>query len=175
MAAVISMFNATLFCICSRGNSPAHKSFWPMTTHLTRSVVSGEVAALEQFASFVAVEKLGRCRRLAVAGPWHSPLMAQTQREFSSWLDTVEFRAPRTPLIFNVTAAPENDPQKIRRLIARNLVEPVRWRTAMAIVAWRRRIVVVRGWAGACAVLSGAGQRFWQRDKHLQHQQSARH
>jgi [acyl-carrier-protein] S-malonyltransferase len=95
-------------------------------------VVSGEVAALEQFASFVAVEKLGRCRRLAVAGPWHSPLMAQTQREFSSWLDTVEFRAPRTPLIFNVTAAPENDPQKIRRLIARNLVEPVRWRTAMA-------------------------------------------
>ena len=36
------------------------------------------------------------------------------------------------PSIFNVTAAPENDPQKIRRLIARNLVEPVLWRTAMA-------------------------------------------
>jgi [acyl-carrier-protein] S-malonyltransferase len=95
-------------------------------------VVSGGVAALEQFASFVAAEKLGQCRRLAVAGPWHSPLMAQARREFSSWLDTIEFRAPRAPVIFNVTAAPENDPQKIRRLIARNLVEPVRWRAAMA-------------------------------------------
>jgi [acyl-carrier-protein] S-malonyltransferase len=95
-------------------------------------VVSGGVAALEQFAACVAAEKLGRCRRLAVAGPWHSPLMAQARREFSSWLDTIEFRAPRAPLIFNVTAAPENDAQKIRRLIARNLVEPVLWRTAMA-------------------------------------------
>jgi [acyl-carrier-protein] S-malonyltransferase len=95
-------------------------------------VVSGGVAALEQFASLVVAEKLGQCRRLAVAGPWHSPLMTQAQREFSSWLDAVEFREPRVPLIFNVTAAVENDPQEIRRLIARNLVEPVRWRTAMA-------------------------------------------
>jgi malonyl CoA-acyl carrier protein transacylase len=94
-------------------------------------VVSGEVALLEQFASLLAAEKLGQCRRLAVAGAWHSPLMAQAQREFSSWLDAIEFRAPRAPLIFNVTAAPENDPQKIRHLIARNLVEPVRWHEAM--------------------------------------------
>jgi len=103
-------------------------------------VVSGEVAALQQFALLVAAEKLGRCRRLAVAGPWHSPLMARAQREFSSWLDTIEFRAPQVPLIFNVTAAPENDPQKIRQLIARNLVEPVRWRAAMATLRGAREL-----------------------------------
>ena len=94
-------------------------------------VVSGEIAALEQFAALVASEKLGQCRRLAVAGPWHSPLMAEAQREFSSWLETIEFHPPRVPLVFNVTAATENAPPKIRQLIARNLVEPVRWRTAM--------------------------------------------
>jgi [acyl-carrier-protein] S-malonyltransferase len=94
-------------------------------------VISGEIAALEQFAALVASEKLGQCRRLAVAGSWHSPLMAQARREFSSWLDTIEFHPPKVPLIFNVTAGAESDPQKIRQLVARNLVEPVRWRTAM--------------------------------------------
>ena len=94
-------------------------------------VFSGEIAALEEFAALVASEKLGQCRRLAVAGPWHSPLMAQAQREFSSWLETIEFHPPKVPLVFNVTAATETDPPRIRRLIARNLVEPVCWRTAM--------------------------------------------
>ena len=94
-------------------------------------VFSGEMAALEQFATLVTSEKLGQCRRLAVAGPWHSPLMSQARREFSSWLETIEFHPPKVPLVFNVTAATETDPPKIRRLIARNLVEPVCWRTAM--------------------------------------------
>ena len=94
-------------------------------------IISGEIAALEQFAALVAMEKIGQCRRLAVAGPWHSPLMALAQQEFSNWLETIEFYPPKVPVIFNVTAGAETDPQKIRQLAARNLVEPVRWRTAM--------------------------------------------
>ena len=57
--------------------------------------------------------------------------MAQAQQEFSTWLDAIEFHPPTVPLIFNVTAGTETDPQKIRQLVARNLVEPVCWRTAM--------------------------------------------
>ena len=94
-------------------------------------VVSGEVTALDQFAAIVTAEKLGQCRRLAVAGPWHSPLMASAQHEFSIWLDTVELHEPKVPVIFNVTAEAETNPIQIRQLIARNLVEAVRWRTAM--------------------------------------------
>ena len=94
-------------------------------------IISGEIAALEEFTSLVAAEKLGQCRRLAVAGPWHSPLMAQAQQEFSTWLNAIEFHPPTVPLIFNVTAATETDPQKIRQLVVRNLIEPVCWRTAM--------------------------------------------
>ncbi len=94
-------------------------------------IISGEITALEEFNSLIAAEKLGQCRRLAVAGPWHSPLMAEAQLEFSNWLDTIEFHPPKVPLIFNVTAGAETDPQKIRQLVARNLIEPVLWRTAM--------------------------------------------
>jgi [acyl-carrier-protein] S-malonyltransferase len=116
-------------------------------------VFSGEIAALEQFAALVASEKLGQCRRLAVAGPWHSPLMAQARREFSSWLETIEFHPPKVPLIFNVTAAADTDPPKIRRLIARNLVEPVCWRTAMELLRGAEKLALFE--VGPGRVLSG--------------------
>jgi [acyl-carrier-protein] S-malonyltransferase len=95
-------------------------------------VFSGATTVLDQWAGLVAAEKLGHCRRLAVAGPWHSPLMAPAREQFSLWLETIEFQAPRVPLVFNVTGSTENNPQGIRELVARSLVEPVRWRQAMA-------------------------------------------
>lgn len=116
-------------------------------------VLSGEIAALEQFAALVAAENLGQCRRLAVAGPWHSPLMASAQREFSTWLDMVEFHAPKVPVIFNVTAKTESDPAIVRQLIARNLVEPVRWRTAMDALRVEGKLTLFE--VGPGRVLSG--------------------
>jgi [acyl-carrier-protein] S-malonyltransferase len=116
-------------------------------------VFSGEMAALEQFAALVASEKLGQCRRLAVAGPWHSRLMAQARREFSSWLETIEFHPPKVPLVFNVTAATETDPPEIRRLIARNLVEPVCWRKAMDALRCAEKLALFE--VGPGRVLSG--------------------
>lgn len=94
-------------------------------------VLSGEIRALELAAQLITVEKLGRCRRLAVAGPWHTVLMEPAWREFADWLETVEFHTPKVPLIFNVTAATETSPEKIRQLVSLNLVEPVRWRLAL--------------------------------------------
>jgi [acyl-carrier-protein] S-malonyltransferase len=130
MIAVISTERETVLEILAQKFSSAQLVLANDNTP-NQIVLSGETAALEQFTALVTAEKLGQCRRLTVAGPWHSPLMAQAQQEFSSWLETIEFHPPKVPLIFNITAATETDPQKIRQLIARNLVEPVRWRTAM--------------------------------------------
>jgi [acyl-carrier-protein] S-malonyltransferase len=94
-------------------------------------VLSGEQEGLERAAKFITRSKLGRCRRLPVAGPWHSPAMTPARQEFESWLGSVEFHPPHVPLLFNVTAAPEADPGKLRQLVARNLIEPVRWRSCM--------------------------------------------
>ena len=94
-------------------------------------VLSGAEPELETAVEFITRGRLGQCRRLPVAGPWHSPAMAPARQEFEAWLGPVEFRAPQVPLRFNVTAATESDPAKIRPLLARNLVEPVRWRECM--------------------------------------------
>lgn len=47
-------------------------------------------------------------------------------------LASVEIRAPRVPVYSNVTAAPfPSDPEQIRELLARQLVEPVQVRGAL--------------------------------------------
>ena len=57
------------------------------------------------------------------------------------------------PLVFNVPAATETDPQKVRQLIARNLVEPVRWQTAMDSLRGAAKLALFE--IGPGRVLSG--------------------
>jgi len=98
-------------------------------------VFSGPVPALEQFTKLVSVEKLGHCKRLAVHGPWHHPLMEPARLEFVRWLESMEFQPPKISVFFNVTGRIETDPVEIRRLVGRNLVEPVQWRFAMGTLS----------------------------------------
>jgi [acyl-carrier-protein] S-malonyltransferase len=64
---------------------------------------------------------------LKVSGAWHSPLISGAEAGFKAFLDNIEFNAPQCPVIHNVTAATESDPEQIKGLMARQLCSPVRW------------------------------------------------
>ncbi len=94
------------------------------------TVVSGGKAACE------AVERLaesagGRTVRLAVAGAFHTALMKPADEILARVLAGVEIRPPRVPVWSNVDAAPHTEPEEIRRLLVRQVVEPVLWERTM--------------------------------------------
>ncbi len=95
-------------------------------------VLSGPTEALAACADAILREKLGTCRRLAVAGPWHGPWLEPARREFAACARAVPFRTPSVPLVFNLTGDTESDPARIRTLISDILTRPVRWRQSMA-------------------------------------------
>ena len=95
-------------------------------------VVSGASDLLRQFADLVTARRLGRCRALSVAGPWHSPLMSRARLEFEHWIQAFNLRPPQTPLILNATGALESDPRRIRQLTSQQLTSPVLWRDCMS-------------------------------------------
>jgi [acyl-carrier-protein] S-malonyltransferase len=97
----------------------------------TQVVLSGSRGAC---AEFLAREKLGRCRFLAVSGPWHSPLMAEAAAHFDAWLRQIAFQPPRLPVLFNVTAAPAQTAEQIRSCLSSALARPVQWARCMAAV-----------------------------------------
>jgi len=95
-------------------------------------VLSGARAALEAAAQRIASAKLGSCRFLSVAGPWHSPCMETARDRFAQWVAEVDFRKPVIPLVMNVSGGPEADPERIRQNVIRVIAAPVQWRQAMA-------------------------------------------
>lgn len=98
-------------------------------------VVSGDFVALDAVAGLVA-EQGGKAIPLPVSVANHSPLVADAVPDFEAVMATVEFKKPATPVYFNVTAAMEDDPAVIRRIMARQIASPVRWyETVNALLA----------------------------------------
>jgi [acyl-carrier-protein] S-malonyltransferase len=94
-------------------------------------VISGREAQLKQVSDLVRSRRLGRCRELAVSGPWHGPWMESARREFEAWIESTEFLPPTVPLVLNATGNQEDDPVRIKELITRQLTSPVLWRQCM--------------------------------------------
>ena len=93
-------------------------------------VITGAPSAVEQVSS-MAVAKGAKSVPLKVSGAWHSELIKGAQDEFKEFLGTIGFDAPQKQVLFNVTAAPEENPAEIRNLMARQLCSPVRWYDTM--------------------------------------------
>ncbi len=89
-------------------------------------VISGEAEAAEIVARR-AREAGARVVKLKVSGAFHSPLMAPAAEEFQKYLSRTEFQPPKIPVVLNVTAAPEKDPEKIRTHMIQQMLSPVRW------------------------------------------------
>jgi [acyl-carrier-protein] S-malonyltransferase len=100
-----------------------------------QAVISGSVPAIER-AEALAAERRVRAIRLRVAGAFHSPLMEPAARPLAEAIDRVAFGPPRVPVAANVTGELETDPERLRILLKRHVVSPVRWeRCARALEA----------------------------------------
>lgn len=94
-------------------------------------VVSGHRASCE--AVQAAAEKLGAMRifRLAVAGAFHTSLMASAQQRLGDALRLANLSPLRIPLVSNVDARPHDDVSDFSKLLVDQLCAPVRWQESM--------------------------------------------
>ena len=89
-------------------------------------VITGESAPMEYAISLVKEEK-GKAIPLKVSGAWHCDLMKGAVDEFREYMENVTFTKPVSSILFNATADMENDPEKIKDIMANQLTSPVRW------------------------------------------------
>jgi [acyl-carrier-protein] S-malonyltransferase len=93
-------------------------------------VVSGTQAGCDAL-EFLAAAAGARTVRLAVAGAFHTDLMAPADLRLAEALDRVTLRPPRVPVWSNVDARPHTDPEEIRTLLVHQVVKPVLWEQTM--------------------------------------------
>jgi [acyl-carrier-protein] S-malonyltransferase len=94
-------------------------------------VVSGHKAACGRVAELAVAAGAMKAIPLAVAGAFHTPIMQPAMERLTAALATAQLSRPRIPVISNVDAQPHDDPEEIRRLLVRQLVQPVRWEDSM--------------------------------------------
>jgi [acyl-carrier-protein] S-malonyltransferase len=91
-----------------------------------QTVISGTPELVARAGNLAKAEG-ARVVPLKVSGAWHSPLMEGASRDFAAFMNTLNFKAPQVPLYLNATAAPEADPETLRRAMGGQLTSPVRW------------------------------------------------
>jgi [acyl-carrier-protein] S-malonyltransferase len=89
-------------------------------------VISGSTEAVDAVGE-MATEKGAKVIALAVTVANHSPLVAGAVPDFKEFMSGIEFRAPGTPVFFNVSAAKETDTATIKEMMERQIISRVRW------------------------------------------------
>jgi [acyl-carrier-protein] S-malonyltransferase len=93
-------------------------------------VITGSPAAVEAAAE-MAKTKGARAVPLKVSGAWHSELIRGAENDFENHLQALPFSKPVIPVIHNVSADVQDDPEEIRKLMVQQLCSPVRWYDTM--------------------------------------------
>lgn len=94
-------------------------------------VISGEVPAVEAACAALSEAGARRALMLPVGGAFHSPLMEPARERLAIALEEADIRSPRCPIVQNVNATPETDPEVIRQNLIAQLTAPVRWTQTM--------------------------------------------
>jgi [acyl-carrier-protein] S-malonyltransferase len=90
-------------------------------------VISGTKAAIAAAAEALRAAGARRVLTLKVSGPFHSPSMAPVSDALAEAFEAAAWSEARIPVVSNVTAEPETDPQRLRNLLAEQVRSPVEW------------------------------------------------
>jgi len=94
-------------------------------------VISGTNSACERAAEIAPAAGAMKAVPLAVAGAFHTPIMASAVERLGEALNEARIVRPTIPVISNVDAQAHFEPEEIRRLLIRQVVSPVLWEDSM--------------------------------------------
>lgn len=99
-----------------------------------QTVVSGSESGIDKAVNQLKDAGARRVLKLNVSGAFHSPLMNYAYDEFSSFIDRFTFNKPQIPIIMNVIGSIENDEEKIKEYLKKQIISPVRWTDTMNLL-----------------------------------------
>ena len=121
-------------------------------------VISGAVEAVEKAGQAAAAAGATRVVALPVSGAFQSPLMAPAAEPLAERLAETPFAPPSVPVINNVTATPETDPDQLRQRLVEQMTAPVLW--TASILRLREMGIDEALEVGPGSVLKGLGRRI---------------
>ena len=98
-------------------------------------VVSGDKAAVEAAIEQAKSDGVRKAMALPVSAPFHCSLMQPAAEAMAEALASATLNAPSVPVVANVIARPESDPEAIRKMLVEQVTGRVRWRESVIWMA----------------------------------------
>jgi [acyl-carrier-protein] S-malonyltransferase len=121
-------------------------------------VIAGSKAAVEKACEILKANGAKRALPLPVSAPFHSSLMKPAAEKLKEKLAATAFAAPQIPVVNNIEAKVETDPDRIRAALYEQAFGPVRWVECVQAIKARGITTIVE--CGPGKVLSGLCRRI---------------
>jgi [acyl-carrier-protein] S-malonyltransferase len=106
---------------------------WPANYNTpTQTVIAGTSHGLTVATERLQAAGAKRVIPLNVSAAFHTPLMAPAAERLRTALDRIEWRAPRIPVMANLTGRPHQGGDRIPHVMEMQLRSPVRWAACVA-------------------------------------------
>lgn len=92
-----------------------------------QTVISGERQAVEKAMEILKQNGAKKIVPLAVSVPAHSSLLKEKAEEFATYLEKIEIKDAKIPVISNIKAQPLQKAQEIKEELKHHFYSPVRW------------------------------------------------
>jgi [acyl-carrier-protein] S-malonyltransferase len=123
-----------------------------------QTVIAGSKAAVEKACELLKAAGAKRALPLPVSAPFHSSLMKPAAERLKEKLAATAFAAPRIPVVNNIEAKVETDPDRIRAALYEQAFGPVRWVECVQAIKARGVTTIVE--CGPGKVLAGMCKRI---------------
>jgi len=123
-----------------------------------QTVIAGSKAAVERACELLKAQGAKRALPLPVSAPFHSSLMKPAAERLKARLADMPFAAPRVPVVNNIDARVQTDPEYLRDALYRQAFGPVRWVECMMAIKAAGITTIVE--CGPGKVLAGLVKRI---------------
>ena len=123
-----------------------------------QTVIAGSKAAVDKACEVLKANGAKRALPLPVSAPFHSSLMKPAAEKLREKLAATPFAAPRIPVVNNIEAKVESDPDRIRAALYEQAFGPVRWVECVQAIKARGITTIVE--CGPGKVLAGLCKRI---------------
>ncbi|HXD41111.1 MAG TPA: ACP S-malonyltransferase [Ramlibacter sp.] len=123
-----------------------------------QTVIAGSRAAVEKACEILKANGAKRALPLPVSAPFHSSLMKPAAEKLREKLAATPFAAPQIPVVNNIEAKVETDPDRIRAALYEQAFGPVRWVDCVQAIKARGITTIVE--CGPGKVLAGLCRRI---------------
>lgn len=164
MAAIIGLEDERINAICAEIRDSGRGEVAAVNFNSPGQVViAGHTAAVEVAGESLKAAGAKRVMPLPVSAPFHTVLMRPAGERLQEALAAIRIATPAIPVVHNVHAQTESDPERIRDLLVEQIYSPVQWTGCVQTMVDMGAQKIVE--CGPGKVLSGLNRRI---DKSLE-------